>query len=90
MFELYLKRVDPKELDVHQTLGAHQNLSEQAQRAFRKRTRPQSRMHDRHLKLTSQQKCDIATKEIEELREQIKKSKEIYLKKIENFSVCKK
>ncbi|XP_065674767.1 cilia- and flagella-associated protein 263 isoform X2 [Hydra vulgaris] len=84
VFELFLKRVDPKELDSQQTLGV--NYSEQSQRVFRKRAHPQNRLHDRHFKLTSQQKCDIATKEIEELKNQMKISKESYMKKIENFN----
>lgn len=42
----------------------------------------------RHLKLTAEQKCDIATRELEELREEIERMKEESDKILDDYRVC--
>jgi hypothetical protein len=87
MFELYLKRVDPKDISSVQ-LGAPAPPSTDAsskQRSLRARSRSRGQSIDRHLKLTAEQKCDIATRELEELREEIERMKEDAEKKLDNF-----
>jgi len=85
MFESYLKRVDPKDLDLQQAGASQQPAPEPTQRTFRKRSRSRGQSMDRHLKLTAEQKCDIATRELEELRESIERMKECAEKKLDNF-----
>lgn len=85
MFESYLKRVDPKDLDLQQPGSTQQATPEPTQRTFRKRSRSRGHSIDKHLKLTAEQKCDIATRELEELRESIEKMKEVAEKKLDNF-----
>ena len=41
----------------------------------------------RHLKLNAEQKCDIATRELEELREEIERMKEESDKILDNYKV---
>lgn len=41
----------------------------------------------RHLKLTAEQKCDIAQRELEELRDEIEKLKDESEKILDNFRV---
>merc|ERR1712019_88169 len=87
MFELYLKRVDPKDISSAQP-GAPAPPSTDAsskQRSLRGRARSRGLSIDRHLKLTAEQKCDIATRELEELREEIERMKEDAEKKLDNF-----
>lgn len=87
MFEQYLRRVDPKDLSAVQT-GAPPPTSTDTsskQRSLRARSRSRGQSIDRHLKLTAEQKCDIATRELEELREEIERMKEDAEKKLDNF-----
>lgn len=87
MFESFLKRVDPKDLGL-QSGGNQQHPvppEQPSSRSFRKRSRSRGSSVDRHLKLSAEQKCDIATRELEELREAIEKMKEIAEKKLDNF-----
>ncbi|XP_046545033.1 coiled-coil domain-containing protein 113-like [Haliotis rubra] len=80
MFEKFLKRVEPKDMPgvvVQPTMGALQSQSTQEMRGVgRKRSKSRSSNLDKSLKLTAEQKCDIAQREIEELREEIEKLKE--------------
>ena len=69
------------------TGSAQQPVPEPTQRTFRKRSRSRGQSLDRHLKLTAEQKCDIATRELEELREAIERMKEVAEKKLDNFRV---
>lgn len=89
MFESYSKRVDPKDLGLISGGNQQQQLStgppEPSTRTYRKRSRSRGSSVDRHLKLSAEQKCDIATRELEELREAIEKMKEIAEKKLDNF-----
>ncbi len=41
----------------------------------------------RHMKLSAEQKCDIATRELEELREEIERLKEESDKILDNYKV---
>ena len=56
-------------------------------RNFRKRSRSRGQSIDKNLKLSAEQKCDIATRELEELRESIEKMKEVAEKKLDNLRV---
>ncbi|XP_066927091.1 cilia- and flagella-associated protein 263-like [Clytia hemisphaerica] len=85
MFESHLKRVDPKDL-TDQNAGSIQSVPDPvATKTFRKRSRSRGHSIDRNLKLSAEQKCDIATRELEELRESIDKMKEVAEKKLDNF-----
>jgi len=86
MFEKYLKRVDPKDimLQAAATTQAAQS-QESAPRGFRKRSRSRVHSLERHLKLNAEQKCDIATRELEELREEIERMKEESDKILDNY-----
>ena len=58
---------------------------ETAQRTFRKRSRSRGQSLDKNLKLTAEQKCDISTREIEELKELIEIMKDVAEKKLNTF-----
>ncbi|KAL9986980.1 hypothetical protein ACROYT_G001210 [Oculina patagonica] len=87
MFEKYLKRVDPKDIGLQQaaTQGPAQPTIEPGHRGLRKRSRSRGPSLDRHLKLTAEQKCDIAQRELEELRDEIEKLKDESEKILDNF-----
>jgi len=85
MFESFLKRVDPKDLALQQTGNTQQGPPESSQRTFRKRSKSRGHSIDRHLKLSAEQKCDVATRELEELREEIDRMSESAEKKLQNF-----
>ncbi|KAH3692534.1 coiled-coil domain-containing protein 113-like isoform X2 [Dreissena polymorpha] len=79
MFEKYLERVEPKDLaGISAGTGATPSQSSQdlVRRVDRKRSKSRSSNIDKSLRLTAEQKCDIAQKEIEELREDIDKLKD--------------
>ena len=79
MFEKYLKRVEPKNAVGYQastltTAPTLQNTHEGGGgRLGRKRSKSRNSAMDRMLRLTSEQKCDIAQREIDECREEIEK-----------------
>lgn len=56
-------------------------------RTFRKRSKSRGQSICKNLKLLAEQKCDIATRELEELRESIEKMKEVAEKKLDNLRV---
>jgi len=86
MFESFLKRVDPKDLSLQQAHVSQQPAVEATQRAtFRKRSRSRGQSLDKNLKLTAEQKCDIATRELEELKESIEIMKDNAEKKLNTF-----
>ncbi|XP_068691858.1 cilia- and flagella-associated protein 263-like [Montipora foliosa] len=87
MFEKYLKRVDPKDIKLQQaaTQGPTQPVIESSHRGLRKKSRSRGPSLDRHLKLTAEQKCDIAQRELEELRDEIEKLKDESEKILDNF-----
>lgn len=81
MFEKYLHRVDVKEAGASGSspslsLGGSGTGDQQGRLVHRKRSKSRSIGVDRTLKLNAEQKCDIAQREIEELREEIEKLKE--------------
>eukprot|EP00794_Sanderia_malayensis_P019227 gene19227-21154_t len=85
MFEKYLKRVDPKDVILQNISAQASHAPENVSRTFRKRSRSRGHSLDRHLKLSAEQKCDIATRELEELREEIERFKEDSDKVLDNY-----
>ncbi|XP_038078139.1 coiled-coil domain-containing protein 113-like [Patiria miniata] len=78
MFEKYLKRVEPNLTAAATTTAVAPTPSQSTHdaRVMRKRSKSKGSGVDKHLKLNAEQKCDIAQREIEELREEIDKLKE--------------
>ena len=95
MFEKYLKRVEPKDLPTGHGMPQPITSSTPSQsthdliggRVGRKRSKSRSSNTDRILKLTAEQKCDIAQREIEEFREEIEKLREDSEKVLDNYKV---
>ena len=87
MFDKYLKRVEPN-MTAMATVAPTPSQSTHDSR-MRKRSKSKGSGIDKHLKLSSEQKCDIAQREIEELREEIEKLKEESEKVLDNFKVLK-
>ena len=90
MFEKYLKRVEPNigapgAATLHAAPAPSQSTHDT--RIMRKRSKSKGSGVDRHLKLTAEQKCDIAQREIEELRDDIGKLKEESEKIIDTYKV---
>ncbi|XP_078687929.1 cilia- and flagella-associated protein 263-like [Branchiostoma floridae x Branchiostoma belcheri] len=92
MFEKFLKRVEPKD-GGHSSLAststpvtATPSASMQDLRTVggRRRSKSKSGTIERLLKLSAEQKCDIAQRELEELREDIDKFKEESEKVLDN------
>ena len=57
----------------------------QSNRAYRKRSKSRSTQGDSRIRLTPEQRCDIAIKEIEELKEELKKSAEECEKELDSY-----
>jgi hypothetical protein len=90
MFEKYLKRVEPKDgAGAAAGPGATPSQSSQdlVRRVDRKRSKSRSSNIDKSLRLTAEQKCDIAQREIDELREEIDKLKEESEKVLDLYKV---
>lgn len=86
MFDKYLKRVEPNIGPGATTISAPApSQSTHDNRVMRKRSKSKGSGMDRHLKLTAEQKCDIAQREIEELRDEIEKLKEESEKIIDTY-----
>lgn len=86
MFDKYLKRVEPNIVPGATTISAPApSQSTHDNRVMRKRSKSKGSGMDRHLKLTAEQKCDIAQREIEELRDEIEKLKEESEKIIDTY-----
>ncbi|XP_033126093.1 coiled-coil domain-containing protein 113-like [Anneissia japonica] len=83
MFEKYLKRVEPSVTGAS-VLPVPSQSSHDA-RVMRKRSRSKGSGVEKHLKLSAEQKCDIAQREIEELREDIEKHKEASEKDMDGY-----
>ncbi|PAA46422.1 hypothetical protein BOX15_Mlig026563g1 [Macrostomum lignano] len=79
MFEKFLRRVEPNALGGGAGLLGSSTASQASQqeaaptRGVRKRSRSKGSASERTLRLTAEQKCDIAQREIEELREELKR-----------------
>lgn len=89
MFEKYLNRMEPR--DPGTGLSSHASTPGVGMRddrgMARKRSKSRGSNLDRSLKLTAEQKCDIAQREIEELREDIDKLKEDSEKVLDTYKV---
>ncbi|EDO35964.1 predicted protein [Nematostella vectensis] len=85
MFEKYLKRVDPKDIGIKPAAPVIAQPPETSHRGLRKRSRSRGPSLDRHLKLSAEQKCDIAQRELEELRDDIEKLKDESEKILDNY-----
>jgi len=88
MFEKFLNRVEPR--DMTGSIGSQLSTPGAGIREDRTTKRTNSRKSrssnlDRSLKLSAEQKCDIAQREIEELREDIEKDKEESEKTLDHF-----
>ncbi|EDV25978.1 Coiled-coil domain-containing protein 113 [Trichoplax sp. H2] len=86
MFEKYLKRVEPHlSQSKHIAAPLLPQLQLDAHTLNKKRSRMRgTSVTDRLSKLNAEQKCDIAAREIEELRDEIDKSKEDAEKVVDN------
>lgn len=86
MFEKYLKRVEPQ---ISVTSGHLTSVTttqvEISARVGRKRSKSRSSASERSLKLTAEQKCDIAQREIEELREEIERLRDESERILDNY-----
>ena len=98
MFEKYMKRIEPiKDLIGAQTTSqppvsstpSHSTHDLLGGRVGRKRSKSRSSTTDRMLRLSAEQKCDIAQREIEEYKEEIDKLRDDSEKVLDNFKVCK-
>lgn len=91
MFEKYLKRVEPSMTGTAAVISTPlpSQSTPDTSRSMRKRSKSKGGGGDRHLRLTAEQKCDIAQREIEELREEIEQLKEESEKVIDNNKVRK-
>ncbi|XP_063686995.1 coiled-coil domain-containing protein 113-like isoform X2 [Bolinopsis microptera] len=69
----YLKRVDPK--DIQTQIKEASPVQQDVVRVHKRRSRSRTGSTERLLKLTTEQKCDIAQREHDELREEINKFK---------------
>lgn len=94
MFEKFLRRVEPKDAgpghSVHASFnasGGQSGRDEHGRMGARKRSKSRSSTMDRSLKLSAEQKCDIAQREIEELRDDIEKLKEESEKVLDTYKV---
>ncbi|XP_031565323.1 coiled-coil domain-containing protein 113-like [Actinia tenebrosa] len=86
MFEKFLKRVDPKDLGMQSSAPTTvQPTIETPHRGLKKRSRSRGPSLDRHLKLSAEQKCDIAQRELEELRDEIQKLGDESEKILDNY-----
>ena len=96
MFEKYMKRIEPiKDLIGAQAAAqppvsstpSHSTHDLLGGRVGRKRSKSRSSTTDRMLRLSAEQKCDIAQREIEEYKEEIDKLRDDSEKVLDNFKV---
>ena len=101
MFDKFLKRVEPKDgaavaipvgtlqpnILSASTTPSHSTHDLSGSRMPRKRSKSRSSTTERTLKLNAEQKCDIAQREIEELREEIERLEEESEKVLDHFKV---
>ena len=93
MFEKYLRRVEPKDQGYSGAGGmgtpgmSGSGREDLGRMTHRKRSKSRSSAMDRSLKLSAEQKCDIAQREIEELRDEIEKLKEESEKVLDTYKV---
>ena len=91
MFEKFHKRVEPKDLAGIGVAGAGVTPSQSTQTlthsVTRKKSKARSSAVDKSLRLNAEQKCDIAQREIEELREEIDHLKDDSEKVLDTYKV---
>ena len=88
MFEKFLNRVEPRDTGTG-SLASTPGLGIRDEKGHnRKRSKSKSHTLDRSMKLNAEQKCDIAQREIEELREDIERMKEESEKVLDTYKVC--
>lgn len=91
MFEKYLCRVESKDAGNAQLLSSSLSSGRLSIRddfrANRVRSKTKASTFDKSVKLTAEQKCDIAQREIEELREEIERLKEDSEKVLDTYKV---
>ena len=91
MFEKFHKRVEPKDLAGIGVAGAGVTPSQSSQvlthGVSRKKSKSRSSAVDKSLRLNAEQKCDIAQREIEELREEIDHLKDDSEKVLDTYKV---
>nr|CAB3228139.1 coiled-coil domain-containing protein 113-like [Phallusia mammillata] len=88
MFDKFFRRVEPKETNNLQSSLNYQTPVAQVQEIYgrsRKRSKSRSSAVDKLLRLSAEQKCDIAQRELEELREEIDKLKEEAERVLDNY-----
>ncbi|CAK8685258.1 unnamed protein product [Clavelina lepadiformis] len=89
MFEKFFRRVEPKDTNSFQpNANFHTPVShvqEMHARGSRKRSKSRSSAIDKLLRLTAEQKCDIAQRELEELRYEIDKLKDESERVLDNY-----
>ena len=94
MFDKYLKRVEPKNMTGLQTstLNAPQPMQSShemtSNRYGRKRSKSRSSAMDRMLRLSAEQKCDIAQREIDEYNVEIDKVHNDSEGVLDTYKVC--
>ena len=92
MFEKYLKRNEPKDTGGGLGgMGGGLTVSSSNQDVMRGMNRKRSKSRganlDKSLRLTTEQKCDIAQKELDELKEEIEKYRDNCERVVDNFRV---
>lgn len=93
MFEKYLKRNEPKDIGGPQppstagSLVPTQSTQNLGAGVNRKRSKSRSSNIDKSLRLTTEQKCDIAQKEMDDLKDEIEKLKEDSEKVVDTYKV---
>lgn len=92
MFEKYLKKSEPKDSGgALGGIGAGLTVSSSNQDLSRGMNRKRSKSRganlDKSLRLTTEQKCDIAQKELDDLKEDIEKYRDNCERVIDNFRV---
>ena len=93
MFEKYFRRVEPKDQmgvlpsTTAPTPSQSQHEVTTSTRVGRKRSKSRSSNMDKALRLTAEQKCDIAQREIEEFREEIENLREESEKVLDTYRV---
>ncbi|XP_078491712.1 cilia- and flagella-associated protein 263-like [Ciona intestinalis] len=86
MFEKFFRRVEPKETNSFQpNLHTPVVHVQEIHNRGRKRSRSKGSAIDKLLRLTAEQKCDIAQRELEELRDDIDKLKDESERILDNY-----
>lgn len=87
MFESYYKRVTPNQNEEDTTIQQQEDNIEQNKeyRREKKKKGDKQKEQDRPVFLTNDQKAEISTRELEELRDEIQRNKDAWSKVIDNY-----